>query len=240
MNVQNDMFNGTLPVLDAESAIAEINTLAAAADAAGHTVIRVRTVHPYYHCTFSLINPAPLFSKFVRSNGKQITVLPEHCVWNTKGSVEVTGLDRKASDWEVLIGQDANGSSYSAMDGQVWLEAMPTHKTLAQHLTENKISTITVCGFLREFGVTETVADARKRGYLAHAEMSAVRGLVPGTIPCHQTADQAVITLRENFEKRLTARMKVIADEIERMGFLTCACEECLGPKINAALADSK
>lgn len=227
MNVQYDMFNGTLPVDDAYSAIMEINTLAAAADAAGHTVIRVRTLHPYYHCAFPMINRAPLFSTFLRNNGKEITVLPEHCVWNTLGSREINELDTKPTDWEVVIGQEANISSYSALDGCVWQDAMPTHKTLARHLTESGIHTLTVCGFLKEFGVAETVADARSRGYKVQAQMSACRGLIPGTILFHESVDKSAA-----LENKLNARMTVIAEEMERVGYLTCACEECLDAKI--------
>jgi hypothetical protein len=40
--------------------------------------------------------------------------------------------------------------------------------------------------------------------------------------------------MRADFERCLAARMKVIETEIERVGYLACACEECLGPKLNA------
>jgi nicotinamidase-related amidase len=173
MNAQDDMINGTLPVHDALSVIPIINTLTDSEEFS--IIVWVRSIFPYDHCAF--VEDAPIYSKVMR-NGKEITVMPPHCLWNSAGGRNISGFKRVFSDWEVVIGREADCTTYSAMDGEVRIEGWPTNKTLVQHLTESKINRLTVCGFLTGYGVAETVADARKRGFEARAELSACRDLI--------------------------------------------------------------
>mgnify|MGYP000975930811 CR=1 FL=1 len=157
VDVQKDFCEGgALAVQGGNAIVNTINSLISEFEKNGDLVVLTRELHPKDHSIFSTVNGKEPFS--ILENGE--TVWPEHCVINTAGAefhddLSIDGLDIFTK------GKDASDhplSSFAAISDvkDIWLY---------NHLVENDVTDVYVCGLALDYCVAETAKDSIASGF---------------------------------------------------------------------------
>jgi nicotinamidase/pyrazinamidase len=157
-DIQNDFLTGTLPVKGAEEIIPVINEYAKMFEKTGATVFASRDWHPPNHVSFH----------------HQGGPWPTHCVKDTEGAQ--FSPDLKLPKGTIIVSKATTPSreAYSVFD----------ETGLLEKLKAQDISRIFICGIAEDYGIVNSVLDARKLQLLAYVLIDATRGIEkkPGDI----------------------------------------------------------
>jgi nicotinamidase/pyrazinamidase len=155
-DIQNDFLsNGSLPVKGGEEIIPVINEYVKMFKKAEATIIASRDWHPQNHVSF-------------QSEGGP---WPAHGIKDTEGAK--FSPDLKLPKNTIIISKATNPSreAYSIFD----------ETGLIEKLKEQEVSRIFICGLATDYGVVNSVLDARKLQLLTYVLVDATRGIEKNT-----------------------------------------------------------
>ena len=152
VHLQNDFCpGGSLPVPEGDHVIPVANAWIHMFASQGYGIVETRDWHPSNHCSFQ----------------EQGGPCPSHCVQGSFGAQFHPDLNMPPGTFIVSGGTHATQDPSSGFDGT----------TLDERLEDLGAQTLYVIGLATDYGVKQTVLEARRRGFRVVVIRDGVRGL---------------------------------------------------------------
>ena len=162
VDIQNDFCpGGTMGISDADEVLEPANRLAEEFAARGDIVLATKDSHPKNHASFASSHEGAKPWDVIEYEGRQRTLLPDHCIDGTPGAEFHPELRLDLVEKIFKKGTGVNYDSYSG-----FFDNDQKNKTgLDEYLRENEVEEVWVVGLTSGRCVKATATDAVKHGF---------------------------------------------------------------------------
>jgi nicotinamidase/pyrazinamidase len=170
VDMQNDFIpGGALAVPEGDLIVPVANNIMRKFD----LVVATQDWHPPDHGSFASRYAGKKPGEYVKLNGLQQVLWPDHCVSSSKGAEFVTGLNVDGITHVVKKGMDKRVDSYSGFFDN------DHRKTtgLGDYLSKQEIDELAIMGLATDYCVKFTALDARRLGFKTNLIQEGVRGV---------------------------------------------------------------